>query len=204
MSRYKDISGQKFGRLTALHVLHNNGTKCTYWLCVCECGNLKEVRGGELRNGQIKSCGCLNRVPTIVKHHQYNTRLYRVYHAMKQRCYNKNSTAYKDYGGRGIIICNEWVNSFDVFRAWAIHNSYDDSLTIDRVDVNGNYEPSNCRWVDRKQQQNNRRNTIYITYNGKTQTITQWAEELNIKQNTIRTRYFLGWSDEECLFGKDN
>ena len=89
MSRYKDISGQPSELLTALHVLHNNHTNCTYWLCICYCGNFKEVRGTELRNGQVKSCGCLNRVPTIIKHHKYNTRLYRIYHAMKQRCYNK-------------------------------------------------------------------------------------------------------------------
>lgn len=172
--------------------------------CLCDCGNITYVRGTHLRSGHTKSCGCLNRVPTIIKHHQYNTRLYRIYNAMKQRCYNKNNTAYKDYGERCITICDAWLHDFDVFYNWSMNNGYDDSLTIDRIDVNGDYEPCNCRWITRKQQQNNRRNTIYLNYNGKTQTISQWAEELKIKQNTIRTRYFLGWSDKECLFGKDN
>ena len=99
-NNFKDISGQKFGRLTALYKLHNchNKKQGVMWLCVCECGNLKEVRGGSLRYGEVKSCGCLNHVPTITKHNKYNTRLYRIYHAMQERCYNTNTKAYKNYG----------------------------------------------------------------------------------------------------------
>lgn len=199
---FKDISGQKFGRLTALYRLNNHNKNCVYWLCICDCGNLKEVRGTHLRYGQIKSCGCLNHVPTVIKHHQWNTRLYKIYHAIKQRCYNNNHTAYKNYGKRGITICDEWLRDFQAFYNWSISNGYKEGLTIDRIDVNGNYEPSNCRWATRKEQQNNRRNTIYLTYNNKTQSISQWADELGIKANTIRTRYFQGWNYKECLFGR--
>ena len=118
---------------------------------------------------------------------------------MKCRCYRNKETAYKYYGDRGIIVCDEWLNDFQAFYDWAMANGYDDTLTIDRIDVNGNYEPSNCRWVSRKVQMNNTRRNHLITYNGKTQTIAQWAEELNIKQNTLLYRIRRGWSIEKAL-----
>lgn len=132
------------------------------------------------------------------------TRLYRIFDHMKQRCYNKNNERYKDYGKRGINVCNEWLHDFMVFREWALNNGYNDTLTIDRIDVNGNYEPSNCRWVDNLTQQNNKRDNVFLTYNGKTQTMAQWSRELGINRHTINKRHQRGYTDKECLFGRDN
>lgn len=122
---------------------------------------------------------------------------------MQYRCYNKNNKDYQDYGGRGIKVCDEWLEDFMNFYNWAMDNGYKENLTIDRVDVNGDYTPNNCRWVDQKTQANNRRSNVHLTYNGKTQTMTQWSEELNINYNTIRSRHRLGFTDKECLFGKE-
>ena len=137
-----------------------------------------------------------------VVHGKYKSRIYHTYKHMKQRCYNKNCKDYKNYGRRGIKICDEWLNKFMAFYNWAYDNGYADTLTIDRIDVNGNYEPSNCRWATQKQQSNNKRNNVLLTYNGKTQNMAQWAEELDINGGTVRMRHYRGWSDKECLFGK--
>lgn len=133
------------------------------------------------------------------KHGKKGTKLYNTWLHMKTRCYNKNYNRYDDYGGRGITICDEWINDFKAFYDWSMSNGYKDNLTIDRIDVNGNYEPDNCRWADRKTQANNRRNNVYLTYNGKTKTISQWSRELNIPENTIRSRYYRNKTDIECL-----
>lgn len=132
-------------------------------------------------------------------HGKSNTRLYRTYKHMKERCYNKNDKRYKWYGRRGITICKEWLNDFQAFYDWAISNGYNDTLTIDRIDVDGNYEPDNCRWVDMKTQANNRRSNVYLTYNGKTQTMVEWSKELNIPYRTLQDRYKKGLTDIEIL-----
>lgn len=205
MGAFKDIGGQKFGRLTALYRLHNYHKKGVYWLCACECGNITIVHAGHLPNEHTKSCGCLNREPTKgnTKHGKTNIRLFHIWVTMKQRCYNKRHKHYKDYGARGIAVCDEWKDDFQAFYDWSMNNGYDDSLTIDRIDVNGNYEPSNCRWVDIITQNNNKRNNIYLTYNGKTQTIKEWSKELNANVKTLYTRKFKNWSVEDILFGRD-
>lgn len=191
------MKGKRFGNLL---VLGKSENKKYHYKCLCDCGNVLDVSKYKLRDKQIKSCGCTKGI----KHGKYHTRLYHIYYKMKTRCYNKHHISYKDYGGRGIKICNEWLNDFMKFYNWAIANGYNDNLTIDRIDVNGNYEPSNCRWADRTTQSNNTRRCIYITYNGKTQTIAQWAEELGINYNTLRARKTrLKWSDVECLLGKE-
>lgn len=135
------------------------------------------------------------------RHGLANTKLYKSWQRMKVRCYNKNYSHYKDYGGRGIVVCDEWLHDVVSFYNWAIDNGYQEGLTLDRIDVNGNYEPGNCRWITNDEQQNNRRNNIKITYNGKTQTITQWANELGIKRDLIERRYHRGYTDKACLFG---
>lgn len=132
-----------------------------------------------------------------------STRIYIIHKGMKQRCYDKNYRKYKNYGGRGITICDEWLDDFGAFYDWAMNNGYRDDLTIDRIDANGNYEPSNCRWITNVEQQNNKTNNVLLTYNGETKTAMQWSNELNINIHTIYTRHSRKWSDKECLFGRD-
>jgi hypothetical protein len=130
-----------------------------------------------------------------------DTRLYHIWFGMKARCYNANSENYKHYGGRGIKICDEWKNDFMKFYDWAIHNGYDDSLSIDRIDVNGNYTPDNCRWATAVEQAKNKRKefVMTLTYKNKTMTIKEWSKHLNIKEKTIRKRLESGWSVEKTL-----
>lgn len=126
-------------------------------------------------------------------------RLYKIYQRMKSRCYNKNEESYKYYGGRGIKICKEWLESYANFKKWAIENNYREDLSIDRIDVNGNYEPNNCRWATNKEQQNNRRNNRYIEYNGKTMTLKEWSEYYNIKSYTLSNRLKRGLTFEQSI-----
>lgn len=190
-----NITGQRFGRLTALYRLNNYHDTHSYWLCVCDCGNLKEVYLGSLRSGATTSCGCL-----VKKHGKSYDKLYRSWLCAKNRCSNTNDEHYTDYGARGIKVCDEWENDFVAFYKWAINNGYKEGLTIDRIDVNGNYEPSNCRWATRKQQARNRRNNKYFTYCGETHCLSEWCEILGINYNTVCTRINkLNWSIERAL-----
>lgn len=117
-----------------------------------------------------------------------NQRLWEIYHGMKKRCLNKNDARYKDYGGRGIEICHEWLLSFDNFADWAKNNGYDDDLTIERINVNGNYEPENCEWITLKQQARNKRDTIWVTYHGVEKPLIEWCETLGLDYDTIHDR----------------
>ena len=128
------------------------------------------------------------------------SRMYRIWLGMKTRCYNEKDKSYKRYGGRGIKMCDEWKHDFKAFCGWSMENGYADNLSIDRKDVNGNYEPANCRWTTQKEQANNRQHHRLLTYNGKTQTIAHWADELGIGFHTIRNRIELRhWSIEKAL-----
>ncbi len=178
----KDYTGVKFGTLTAIKPTTVKGNR-QYWLCKCECGNLTEIRCDHMFDGRIKSCGCkkyeyIGNAKRI--HGKKHTRIYRIYQNMKNRCYNKNFPEYKRYGARGISICEEWLIDRCAFFDWAFKNGYTDELTLDRIDVNGNYEPSNCRWITILEQQNNRRTNHFVSYGNKRLTLADWSRELNI------------------------
>lgn len=187
-----DMTGNKYGLLTVLELSsQNNGA--IKWLCRCDCGNEVIVAGNNLKNGHTKSCGCYRRKRTIETHTTHGgnkTRLYRIWTGMKTRCYNKNCRSYKDYGERGITMCAEWLgkNGFMNFMNWAYLNGYSDDLSIDRIDVSAGYSPDNCRWADVDIQANNRSVSRFITINGISKTLAEWAKITGLKSGTLRYR----------------
>ncbi len=192
----RNLVGEQFGRWTVIERAEKrNGM--SVWRCRCECGTEKEVYQKHLLSGATKSCGCYKSEqsskrmkknnPTVRKHEMCYSRLYRIWTDIKQRCQNSHCTKYEYYGGRGIKMCVEWQD-FTNFMNWALNNGYTDTLTIERIDVNGNYEPSNCKWITIQKQQYNKSNNHLITYNGKTQTLTEWAKERGIKPTTLDAR----------------
>jgi len=202
MGKFIDITGQKFGRLTVIKRVENDKWNKARWLCKCECGNEVIVVGTSLRSGETQSCGCymLDRIKECnTKHSQCSTKLYYVYCDMKERCYRKTKKNYCNYGGRGIGVCEEWLSDFQNFYDWALNNGYQEDLTIDRIDNNGNYEPSNCRWTTRYVQNRNKRSNRYITFEGKTMTLTDWSLYLGFSDDTVRRRLKDGWSVERAL-----
>lgn len=195
MGKIKDMTGKKIGRLTVIKYVYTDKRNNAVWQCKCECGNIVEVRGDTLRSGNTKSCGCL-----CTTHHKSNTRLYHTWQQMKGRCYNKNNKDYHDYGARGIIVYSEWKHNFEAFYNWAMNNNYQENLTIDRINSNGNYTPDNCRWVDITTQNRNKRNNINFEYKGETHCLTEWCKILGLKYNRVRNRVRrLNWPIEKAL-----
>lgn len=194
--RFCDLTGNRYGRLTVIERVHKPGNNRTFWRCCCDCGNTTIVDARDLKNGHTKSCGCMRRSAQGFS----NNRIYNIYKKMIERTTNPNCKAYKDYGGRNIKVCDEWLNDFEKFYLWSVNNGYDEGLTIDRIDNGGNYEPDNCRWVTPKVQANNRRSNHNITYNGQTRTMKQWAEILNVNYKTISGRINqYNWPIERAL-----
>ena len=204
MGKIIDLTGKRFGKLTVIKKHNQDKWGGWNWLCMCDCGNETVVSGGHLRGLKTKSCGCSRKETKNFTHKMTGSRLYKVWRAMKSRCYYEKSEMFKHYGGRGITVCDEWKNSFISFYDWSIKNGYDENAergqcTIDRIDVNGNYEPNNCRWATIKQQANNTRRNHLIKYNGKTQTVSQWANELGVEPDSIFSRLQKGFTEEEAL-----
>ena len=206
MRKAIDLTGQVFGNWTVLRradITKNGGAT---WLCRCVCGTERVVRSGGLRSGISKGCGCVrlnNMKKRNITHGETGTRLYRIWKGIIQRTTNENSDSFKDYGGRGIGVCEEWEKSFEAFKAWALKNGYQENLTIGRIDNNKGYSPENCRWETRETQQRNTRKTHFITFQGKTQCITDWAKETGINRHTLYVRINqLGWDIERALTTK--
>jgi len=208
-------TGEKFGRLTVIKLDHIQEyispndviSNKEYYLCKCDCGNECIILKKSLKLGYTKSCGCFRKEiakkeAEKIKHGLIKTRLYNIFSCIKTRCYNKKHNYFNNYGGRGITICDEWLNKkngFITFYNWAMDNGYQENLTIDRIDNNGNYNPDNCRWIIHKEQCRNQSSNVNITYNGETHCIAEWAEILNIKSSFIYNRIHKNWSIEKIF-----
>lgn len=209
MTIEKDISGQRFGKLTAICKHHSEWNKETkisrnFWLFRCDCGKEKIIDKYSVLRGLTTSCGCYaneQRIKKNTKHGLFKseTRLYRCWQDMKNRCYNPTRAKYRIYGARGIRVCDEWKHNFKAFYDWAINNGYKENLTLDRIDVNGNYYPENCRWATLKEQANNTRRNKKITLNGVTKNLTQWLSLYNISSSSYHYKINKGLTPEEIF-----
>lgn len=201
-----DLTGERFGRLFVIERSGSTKQGKATWRCVCNCGKEVIVTGSNLRTGNTRSCGCYNLEMTSTAnatHGMSRTRLFNIWNKMRSRCNRKDDTNYKHYGGRGIKVCQEWNDDFASFMQWALSNGYQNNLSIDRIDVNGNYEPSNCRWASAKQQSNNRRSNHIILYNGESHTVAEWSEIKGIPYSYITKRLRSGWSIEKIFKMKE-
>lgn len=202
----KDLTGLKFGRWTVLERAGSNKHGRAMWRCICECGNEKAVDSRCLLIGSSRSCGCLNKeqqqktgiYANAATHGQSRTRLYRIWKAMKGRCENPHKQDFHLYGGRGISVCEEW-HSFEPFRDWANDAGYSDAMSIDRIDVNGNYCPENCRWATIDEQARNKRNTRFLTIDGVTKRLSQWAAEAGLTRSAMYKRISEGLSGRDLI-----
>ncbi len=201
MSKVIDLIEQQFGRLIVLQRADNSKRGQSRWLCRCDCGKKIIIQGGNLKNGHTKSCGCL-RKEIMTKHGHIKRGIkdgfYQSWQNMKDRCTNPNHKYYKDYGGRGITVCGEWLHSFSNFKRDNL--DWKPGLTIERKDKNGNYCPENCKWATRKEQGRNKRNNRYETYKGKRWLFIELCKEHNISYHIVYNRYYgLGWTLEDAL-----
>lgn len=209
LSIAENLDGKRFGRWKVLSRVKNRGRQI-YWLCECDCGAIKEVNGYSLLRGDTKSCGCLqieHSIKATRKHGMRNTRLYIVWVDMRDRCENKENPSYKWYGGKGVSVCAEWLgeHGFENFAKWAYANGYDENAkrgecTIDRIESNGNYEPSNCKWSDSIEQSNHRSSNRLVEYHGEIKTLANWCRELKLPYQTVHSRINrYGWSTERAF-----
>lgn len=200
-----DWVGKQFNDLTVIGLKHE--PKRWKWICRCKCGSIKSYLPKKILTGNTKSCGCAKaercRKMTEmyrIKHNGRSERLYHIWRGIKQRCLNETGKDYKNWGGRGISVCDEWRDDYAAFREWAEKSGYEEHLTIDRIDVNGNYCPENCRWITQKEQCRNKRKTVYVEYNGERKPLVEWCEELGLKYRTIYGRiHSRGWTVERSF-----
>lgn len=211
MKEFKDLTGQVFGKFTVLERDYSR-TDRTYWWSQCSCINksIKSVAASELLKGGTVSCGCFKIENAIEKFQKCDSRnvvtkykigatmsdifpfykrLFLIHTGMRVRCNDKKAINYEDYGGRGIKVCDEWLDSFMYFYSWAIHNGYADDLSIDRIDANGNYEPNNCRWATHEEQDYNKRNTLYLVIDGESKNIFDWMKISGLSYSVLSQRY---------------
>ena len=201
MSKLRDLTGQQLGMLQVIERAKNDKKGNAMWRCRCDCGKEKVIMSYSLVSGKTKSCGCIQKEFTSKRsktHGKTRTRIYRIWQAMKKRCANPNDSGYRHYGEKGISVCEEW-QIFKPFYEWSMGNGYADNLSIDRKDNSAGYEPLNCRWVTNKIQANNKSNNRLLTYKGKTQTLTMWANEIKIPRQRLLNRVRNGWSIEQAL-----
>lgn len=200
--KFQDLTGQRFGKLIVIDfaMIEN---KRTFWFCKCRCGIITKVNAGNLKKGHTISCGCLQKQRTkeakTTHGHKTNGKesiTYRTWASMIDRCKNHNNKQFNDYGGRGITVCERW-QKFENFLADM--GERPEGMTIERIENDKGYYKENCRWATRKEQQNNTRTNRFLTYNGKTQTLAQWADETGFKETTISRRIELGWSIEKAI-----
>ena len=192
--RLNDLTNQRFGNLVVLErdsLIYPHGRVC--WVCRCDCSTIISIIGNNLTNGKSRSCGCLR-----ITHGLSDTPEYHAWQHMKQRCYDSGSEAYHNYGGRGIVVCDRWLNSFENFYA-DMGLRPGDEFSIERRNVDGNYEPNNCYWATMLTQQNNKRNNRVYTVGDEIKTLTEWSRDVNINRTTIDERLKRGMSFEEAI-----
>ena len=207
-----DITGQRFGRLIVIERRGSMYDKpVSAWLCKCDCGNEKIVSLIHLRNGATKSCGCLNKEIAAErgrksrigerarKHGDFGTKLYGIWAAMKRRCNNPKTRYYADYGGRGIKVREPWSSDYSSFKLWAISAGYEEGLSIERIDVDGDYCPENCKWISKNEQNANKRVSIRLEFQGNTYSIKELSQLTGLKERTIQARYYKGLSIDEII-----
>lgn len=198
-----NLTGMRFGNLIAIEPLesvHGN----VIWRCKCDCGKETKVKATRIKSGHTKSCGCGRSKPVVehnFKHGLTHSRLFTIWNGMRGRCQDSKSISYPNYGARGISVCSEWTE-FKIFYEWAISNGYADNLTIDRIDGNGNYEPTNCRWVTHTTQNNNRCNNRIIAFNNESHTLAEWARLTGVNYKVLHYRIQNGWNLERAFSPK--
>jgi hypothetical protein len=205
MPKFIDISGNRYGRLIVKSRDHDHPSKNTMWHCVCDCGKEKTINGYSLVRGSTKSCGCIQReIMRQLKtthggsHRGKHTPEYKTWAGMKKRCYDENNNTFINYGGKGVKMCERWLESFDNFLA-DMGRKPSPKHSIDRLDSSGDYSPENCRWATQQQQANNKSSNRVISYKGQSKTIAQWSRVLNMKYAALYGRFERGWSVERAL-----
>lgn len=197
-----DMIGKSFGKLTVVSCVGKNKHRQLMYECLCECGNKSVVVGNDLRSGHTTNCGCVRKQKLVERNYKHGgryTRLYSIWRSMLNRCNNPKNINYKYYGGKGITVCDEWVRDFSVFQEWALSNGYVEGLTIDRINNNESYCPSNCHFITMFDQSRNKSTTHNITINGVQHCLTDWANIMGISEGTICTRIRRGWSEEVAV-----
>ena len=205
MPKRIDIAGKDFGFLHVnyYNVEESKKAKRSLWNCTCICGNTKDCESHHLRTGKTVSCGCRRMDRPHITHGKTKDPLYRIWIGMKDRCLNKNSNRIAYYGGRGISICEEWIDDFSSFYQWATNSGYRKGLSIDRIDNNGNYCPENCRWATRSMQARNKRDTVIVNVNGIIKPLSDWSELSGIHISCLRERYRKGKKNGITVFKED-